>query len=157
MSIEHVGSTAVPGLAAKPVIDIDVVIASEADLPSVISELAAIGYVYEGEIGIAGRHAFRPPGDLPKHHPYVCAVDNRELQRHLAFRDHLRENKRDAQAYGELKCELAEHFGADRDGYAQAKTAFVEDVLRKVAEKQRAHPLRASYMPQGAPRELDPD
>ncbi len=100
LTIEHVGSTAVPGLAAKPVIDIDVMIASEADLPSAISALATIGYVHEGEIGIPGRHAFRPPAGLPKHHPYVCALGSRELQRHLAFRDHLRENARDAQAYG---------------------------------------------------------
>jgi GrpB-like predicted nucleotidyltransferase (UPF0157 family) len=129
LRIEHVGSTAVPGLAAKPVIDIDVVIASDAELPAVIQDLAAIDYLYEGEKGIAGRHAFRPPEGGPKHHPYVCAVGNRELERHLAFRDHLREHAPDAEAYGRLKRELAERFGADRDGYTLAKTAFVEAVL----------------------------
>jgi GrpB-like predicted nucleotidyltransferase (UPF0157 family) len=135
IAIEHVGSTSVPGMAAKPIIDIDIVIGSEAELTCAISKLAAIGYRYEGEKGVVGRHAFRPPTDLPKHHPYVCAVGNPELNRHLAFRDHLRENESDAKAYAKLKRELAERFGTDRDGYSEAKTAFVEEVLRKVAAK----------------------
>ncbi len=133
LAIEHVGSTSVPGLAAKPIIDIDAVIASEADLPQAIGKLAGVGYQHEGEIGIVGRHAFRQPDGLPKHHLYVCAVGNAELKRHLAFRDHLRENDHDAQAYGDLKQELAQRFGSDRDGYTEAKTAFVEKMLRKAA------------------------
>jgi GrpB-like predicted nucleotidyltransferase (UPF0157 family) len=134
VAIEHVGSTSVPGLAAKPVIDIDIVIAHEAGLPLVTSKLATIGYRYEGERGVAGRHAFRPPDGLPKHHLYVCAVGNSELERHLAFRDHLRANRSDALAYANLKRELADRFGTDREGYSQAKTTFVEGVLRKVAK-----------------------
>lgn len=131
LRIEHVGSTAVPGLAAKPIIDLDIIIQSDAALPEVISKLAAIGYVHEGDLGLAGRHAFSPPSDLPKHHPYVCATGNAELERHLAFRDHLRANPTAAELYGQLKRELAERFRHDREAYAVAKTAFVEDVLRR--------------------------
>lgn len=131
VAIEHVGSTAVPGLAAKPVIDIDIVIASAADLPLASERLASLGYAYKGEQGIVGRHAFKRPADAPEHHLYVCAADNLELRRHLAFRDHLRANPADADAYAQLKVELAQHFREDREGYSQAKSAFVEDILRK--------------------------
>jgi GrpB-like predicted nucleotidyltransferase (UPF0157 family) len=134
--IHHVGSTSVPGLPAKPIIDLDVVIASEAQMPAVIERLASIDYAHWGEQGIAGRHAFKPPARLPKHHPYVCAADNRELARHLAFRDHLRRHPDEAAAYAALKRQLADQYGADRDGYSIAKTDFVERVLAEAAARQ---------------------
>lgn len=129
LRIEHVGSTSVPGLAAKPVIDLDIVIARETDLPRAISKLQVIGYRYEGEKGIPGRHAFGAPAGLPVHHLYVCALGNRELKRHLAFRDYLRANPLEAEKYAELKYNLARQFGSDRDGYSEAKTTFVEAAL----------------------------
>jgi len=92
--IEHVGSTAVPGLAAKPIIDIDVVLRSATDLPQVIARLASLGYEHQGNLGIPGREAFRmPPRDWP-HHLYVCPPDSQEYRRHLSFRDHLRRHLR---------------------------------------------------------------
>ena len=74
LSIEHVGSTSVPGLAAKPIIDIDVVIEDESKLKAVIGALAKIGYQYEGNLGIPGREAFGYEGKthLMEHHLYVC-------------------------------------------------------------------------------------
>jgi GrpB-like predicted nucleotidyltransferase (UPF0157 family) len=129
LRVEHVGSTAVPGLAAKPVIDIDVVIASEGELCVAIERLAQIGYGYAGERGISGRHAFVQPAALPAHHLYVCATDNLELARHLAFRDHLIANRDAAEAYGLLKKNLAEAFGVDREGYTNAKTAFIDGII----------------------------
>ncbi len=85
--IEHVGSTAVEGLAAKPIIDIDVVIAQETALSMVIEKLASIGYVHEGNLGIEGREAFAYSGKehLQCHHLYVCPENSLELKRHLAF------------------------------------------------------------------------
>lgn len=88
MRIEHVGSTSVPGLAAKPILDIDVVIESREKLPAAIERLATLGYEHEGDHNVAGREAFRPgegttPRTWPAHHLYVCAQDNRELLRHL--------------------------------------------------------------------------
>src|SRR5262249_42715460 len=82
LDIVHVGSTAVPGLAAKPIIDMVAVTESDARLPAAIERLARIGYVFEGDLGVAGRYAFRPPPpyDVHHHHLYVCAKDNRALK-----------------------------------------------------------------------------
>lgn len=128
--IEHVGSTAVPGLPAKPVIDIDVTIVSDDQLRDVIERLAAIGYEYEGDKGVPGRYAFGSPPGLPDHHLYVCAEDNPELHRHLLFRDYLRRHPEEAAAYGELKQRLAKENPADRDVYTDGKTDWIERALR---------------------------
>lgn len=139
--IEHVGSTSVAGLAAKPILDIDIVIESRAALPAVIERLAKLGYHHEGDREVPGREAFGPgdgscpavdpPRDWPRHHPYVCAEDNTELARHLAFRDWLRSHPKDADRYGSLKCDLARRFANDVDAYCDAKTEFVESVLAR--------------------------
>lgn len=130
-AIEHVGSTAVPGLAAKPIIDMDVLLKSIADLPLAIARLASIGYTHRGDLGIAGREAFRVPnGDVP-HHLYVCPPGSLEYGRHVAFRDYLRTHLQDAAAYANLKRNLARQFGSDREGYNQAKAAFVQEILRR--------------------------
>jgi GrpB-like predicted nucleotidyltransferase (UPF0157 family) len=71
-AIEHVGSTAVPGLAAKPIIDIDVLLVSEAMLPKAIERLSSLGYIYRGNLGISEREAFLPPANDPPHHLYAC-------------------------------------------------------------------------------------
>jgi GrpB-like predicted nucleotidyltransferase (UPF0157 family) len=138
LRVEHVGSTAVPGLAAKPIIDLDVVIGSRADLPAVIGALRRLGYRPQGDLGVPGREAFNnPPGALP-HHLYVCADGNRELARHLAFRDFLRTHPDTARAYGELKRSLARRFCNDRDAYTEAKTSFIEQVLATSAAEAAA-------------------
>ncbi|MER9305483.1 GrpB family protein [Mesorhizobium sp. M0496] len=131
LAIEHIGSTAVVGLAAKPIIDMDVVIPTEADLSVAIGKLSKIGYAYDGERGIDGRHAFTQPISLPAHHLYVCAAANQELGRHIAFRDYLRANPDEARTYGLLKTRLADRFGSDREGYSNAKTAFIAEALSK--------------------------
>lgn len=129
-AIEHIGSTAVPGLAAKPVIDMDVLLRSIDDLPAAIRQLATIGYIHQGDLGVPGREAFRAPvGDL-SHHLYVCSPDCQEYIRHLAFRDHLRSHSHDADAYACLKRSLAARYRTDRDCYTQAKTEFIRSVLR---------------------------
>jgi GrpB-like predicted nucleotidyltransferase (UPF0157 family) len=130
---EHVGSTAVPGLPAKPVIDLDVVIATRADLPEVIARLAALGYRHEGDLGITGREAFASPAAAPAHHLYVCTADSRELASHLAFRDYLRTHPEQARAYADLKRSLAAQFRSDRDAYSRSKAPFVEQALKAAA------------------------
>src|SRR5262252_1276306 len=99
IAIEHVGSTAVPGLAAKPIVDIDVLLQSDDDLPLAISRLHALGYEHQGNLGIAGREAFRSPTSEFHHHLYVCPPNSRAYLEHLAFRDHLRSHPEDARAY----------------------------------------------------------
>jgi GrpB-like predicted nucleotidyltransferase (UPF0157 family) len=88
-AIEHVGSTSVPGLAAKPIIDLDVLLASTAYLPETIRRLATLGYEHEGDLGIAGREAFRTPPNLFPHHLYVCLPNYEEFRRHILLRNSL--------------------------------------------------------------------
>jgi len=128
VTIEHVGSTAVPGLAAKPIIDLDVVIADRADLPADIEQLRLLGSHHEGDLGVAGREAFTTPAGAPPHHLYVCAVGTPALRRHLTFRDALRANPGLADTYGDLKRALAALLGHDRSAYTEAKSAFIEQV-----------------------------
>jgi len=131
VAVEHVGSTAVPGLAAKPVVDIYVVVE---DVPVAIERLAGLGYAHEGDLGIPGREGFAWPAGEPRHHLYVCARDHEGLDEVLRFRDYLRAHPEDARAYGELKRGLAERHRHDRDAYAEGKTSFIEGVL--VASRQ---------------------
>lgn len=138
-AIEHVGSTAVPGLASKPIIDIDVLLQSQTDLQSAIERLAAMGYAYEGDLGIAGREAFRAPASEFRHHLYVCQPNSPAYQQHLAFRDYLRTHPEDACAYESLKRSLAERFGSDRDAYTQGKTEFIEAILRRAEASGPEH------------------
>lgn len=130
ISIEHVGSTAVPGLAAKPIIDIDVLLRSTSDLPVVIRKLGYLGYEHRGDLGVSGREAFRIKSDAVRHHLYVCPPDSREYERHVAFRNYLRTHPADANAYALLKRELASRFRNDREAYNQAKSEFVERILQ---------------------------
>jgi GrpB-like predicted nucleotidyltransferase (UPF0157 family) len=130
-AIEHIGGTAVPGLAAKAIIDMDVLIKSNADLPLVISRLDSLGYQHRGDLGVPGREAFRPPPNDPPHHLYVCVPECLEYTRHITFRNHLRTHPQDANAYAALKRQLAEKLGSDRESYTQAKSEFVQDILRR--------------------------
>lgn len=140
VGIEHIGSTAVPGLAAKPIVDIDVVIRHAEDLDDVADRLAMLGYARLGDLGILGREAFRAIPELPRHHLYVCAAGSAPLQAHLTLRDALRADPALAEAYAALKRELAERFRDDRDSYTEGKSAFVTAVLlRERGGDQRAH------------------
>ena len=134
LRIEHVGSTSVEGLAAKPIIDIDVVIRDRTVLPEVISALGRIGYTHEGDLGIPGREAFKYEGKdhLKKHHLYVCAQDSEELKRHLAFRDYLRSHPEAASEYGRIKEEGAALYPYDIDRYIEHKSPFIENVYKQL-------------------------
>ncbi len=139
LRIEHVGSTAVPGLSAKPIIDLDVVIESPRVLPLVVEALGTLGYTHEGDGGISGREAFGREGATvpadgsgrawPAHHLYVCPSDSEELRRHLRFRDHLRSHPGAAARYEALKRDLARRHADDIDAYVEGKSAFVEGIL----------------------------
>ncbi len=148
VGVEHVGSTAVPNLGAKPIIDIDAVIPSREALSIAVHRLAGLGYRHQGDLGVSGRVAFARdeatdvPRDgsgrnWPAHHLYVCASDSRELRRHLLFRDWLRSNPAAAAEYGSLKRRLSATYRLDRDGYTSAKTEFIEAALREALEGRR--------------------
>ena len=134
LSIEHVGSTSVKGLSAKPIIDIDVVIEDVSVLPAVIEALDAIGYTHEGDLGIPGREAFKYQGKehLMKHHLYVCAQNSEELKRHISFRDFLRANPDAALEYGRVKEEAARLYPEDIDGYIAHKEPIINMLYNKM-------------------------
>lgn len=138
MSIEHVGSTAVPGLCAKPVIDIDIVVDSVSRLNKIIPSLVGLGYQYMGEVAIPDRFVFRPssiavPNDGSerlwlKHHLYCCIKGSAALRNHLLLRDALRNDELLMNAYGSLKRSLAET--ANNMGeYVMGKTIFITKIL----------------------------
>ena len=138
VTIEHVGSTAVPGLAAKPTIDLDAAIPSASALDTVIERLALLGYVYKGDQGIPGRAAFDWPPHSPRRHLYVCAQDSAEYRRHLLFRDYLRAHPDSVVAYTTLKRQLAAQYRTQREAYTDAKGPFIGDVLARAEEWARA-------------------
>ena len=136
VDIQHVGSTSVPGMVAKPVIDIDIIIDSADLLPLVIERLSDIGYAHVGDLGIAGREAFKYNQvtggcNKPKHNLYVCLAGCASLQNHLMLRNYLRANADVANQYSALKTELASRYADDIDLYVEGKTAFIVDILNK--------------------------
>ena len=136
ISIEHVGSTSIPRMNAKPIIDIDIVVEDTLQFLKLKDELEKIGYVHEGDRGISGREAFdqeKVPVSID-HHLYVCVKDNAELKRHIKFRDKLRVTPDLVDEYNKIKEEILAKVGADnRAGYVQMKEEeykwFFEKVL----------------------------
>jgi GrpB-like predicted nucleotidyltransferase (UPF0157 family) len=139
LAVEHIGSTAVPGLPAKPIVDIDVVVSSEEDVSRAIERLASLGYEHEGDLGVAGREAFRWPAGERRHHLYVVVEGSHAHRRHVLFRDYLRTHPDEAVNYGQLKREFARRHRRDRAAYTDAKSAFIE---RALAEAERASTTR---------------
>jgi GrpB-like predicted nucleotidyltransferase (UPF0157 family) len=131
VAIEHVGSTSVPGMAAKPVIDMDVVIATVADLPSLKLRLGSLGYEHRGNLGVNDREAFLSPVNLPSHHLHACVQNSLALQNHIAVRDYLRTHPSEAAVYSKLKKRLAERFPNERERYVESKTNFILSILEQ--------------------------
>ena len=132
LAIEHVGSTAVPGLSAKPIIDIDVVIRDYTSFDAVVYALETIGYHHEGDLGIAGREAFGYEGKshLRKHHLYVCPQDSLELKRHIAYKAYLRSHPGAVKEYSRIKEEGATLYPYDVEGYIAHKSPYIESIYR---------------------------
>lgn len=131
--IDHVGSTAVTGLAAKPIIDLDVVVASSDEVAPVIERLALIGCRWRGDLGVAGREAFGPlPMEgLPAHHLYLVVENNRAHVDHWLLRDFLRHDPEARARYAALKRRNAELAKGDIDFYVAAKAGLVAELLTR--------------------------
>jgi GrpB-like predicted nucleotidyltransferase (UPF0157 family) len=129
ISIEHVGSTSVPGLAAKPIIDIDIIIADMSLLEPIIKGLVSIGYEHRGNLGIEEREAFRTQKPLHKHNLYVCLQGSVALRNHLSLRDSLRANPSLRDEYAAVKTRLAAEYLDSIDNYVEGKTEFILKVL----------------------------
>lgn len=128
--IEHIGSTSVPGLAAKPILDTLVGVDDASDFGESISGLQDVGYIYRGEQGIPGRHFFRR-GTPRQYHVHLTVRGNELWRDYLAFRDYLRGHRQTAEAYAELKYALAERYPYDRESYIEGKTEFVQQMLKE--------------------------
>ena len=130
LRIEHVGSTSVPGLASKPILDIDVVVPAEV-VPSVIASLIEIGYHDEGQLGIPGRHALRSPADGLARHVYVCVEGCLALRNHIAVRDVLRGDPDLRAEYGNAKFALGDRELEDMNEYVAGKNAVLAKILMR--------------------------
>ena len=147
LRIEHIGSTSVKGLAAKPIIDINIVYENLPSFDVIKGGLEELGYYHNGDQGIQGRETFRRFHNAVKHrtldkiihHLYVCHLDSEEIKRHLAFRDYLRANERERKEYEKLKYKIAEIADQDQKAYAKLKETmareFIESFLYKSQEK----------------------
>ena len=127
--IEHVGSTSVEGLSAKPVIDIDVVISDYSVFDSIANGLGAIEYYHAGDLGIKDREAFKytDKPHLQAHHLYVCPQNSGELLRHITFRNFLRNNPEAVKKYSEVKETAARLFPDNIDKYMEYKSPVIEE------------------------------
>lgn len=134
--IEHIGSTAIPGMPAKPILDVMPGLKSYQDGFKTIEPLKHAGYEYFGENGIPGRFYFGFRFELRSViHVHIFEVGTENWHRHLIFRDYLRNNPAIATQYAELKKELATRFHNDREAYTNGKSEFINSVVRKAQEK----------------------
>ena len=132
-TIEHVGSTSVEGMSAKPCIDIDVVIKDYSVFECLKDRLASIAYIHEGDLGIKDREAFKyyNKANLCYHHLYVCPTYSKELKRHLAFRDYLRCHLNAVKIYSEIKEKGAQLYPNDIEKYIEYKTPIIEELYKQ--------------------------
>lgn len=124
----HIGSTAVLGLAAKPIIDLMPVVYSLHQVDTLNEEMEQLGYVLKGENGLPGRRYFEKGGDYRTHHVHLFQIGNQEIIRHLAFRDYLRAHPKEAQRYGQLKKESALQYPNDIAAYIESKMTVVKEI-----------------------------
>ena len=132
LDLQHVGSTAIPGILAKPILDIAAAVASFEAATVCLAPLEALGYLYRGENGIPRRHYFvqrTPDGETTLINLHMLEIDSAEWENHLLFRDYLRAHSEEAQAYAALKRQLMEQFRHDRLAYTEGKAALIARIL----------------------------
>lgn len=140
VDIQHVGSTSVPKLSAKPIIDIDIIYNENADFEHIKNNLESLGYYHNGNQNVEGREVFKRNGkvenevlDKITHHLYVCKHDCWELQRHILFRDYLRKHEIARNFYQNLKYQIAKETNQDKKLYANMKemrtNSFIDYVI----------------------------
>lgn len=138
LRIEHIGSTAVPGLAAKPVIDIIMLLADMAPARAALPALARLGYEFRPDVSSPARLFLRRIGadGVRTHHLHIH-TDPGDVQRHVLFRDRLRADPATRQAYAALKHDLALRHAGNREAYAKGKDGFVDAVVRAAGGPER--------------------
>jgi GrpB-like predicted nucleotidyltransferase (UPF0157 family) len=128
--IHHVGSTAVPGMKAKPEIDLLIVVKSISDIDAINSGMAELGYDVRGECGIEGRHYYSKNTQSARtHKAHVCEISHSNVARQIAFRDYMRDHPKDAQEYAELKMRLAKSNPKGMAEYLEGKKKYIEGII----------------------------
>ena len=130
VQIEHFGSTAVPGMKAKPVIDMLCIVRAIETIDTFNEQMYQLGYDVAGEWGIAGRRLFRKGGEERTHHIHFYENGHSEIARHLIFRDYLKEHPQEAEAYSNFKQQLAARFETTNE-YSPAKKQFVSEMEKR--------------------------
>ncbi|MCE5293101.1 MAG: GrpB family protein [Chlamydiales bacterium] len=131
VTIYHIGSTSVPGLAAKPIIDIMVVVKDIFDVDANLLELEDLGYIAKGENGIPFRRFFHKGIDLHTHHIHIYEEGSPEIERYLHFKNYLKANPDVSQEYESLKVFLAKQYPHDLTAYSNGKDAFIHEIDQK--------------------------
>jgi GrpB-like predicted nucleotidyltransferase (UPF0157 family) len=138
VAVHHIGSTAIPMIHAKPIIDMLVEVREVAKVDEQDSAMQVLGYKVMGEFGIPGRRFFRKDNEagIRTHHIHTFEANSAQVERHLAFRDYMRIHAEDAQKYSELKQELAKKYPNDIEGYMDGKDEFIKEMDKKSVEWQ---------------------
>ena len=141
VAVHHIGSTAIPNIFAKPVVDLLVEVRDIAEVDGRRSAMESLGYEVMGEYGIPGRRYFRKDDreGIRTHHVHTFEAGSAEVERHLAFRDYMTAHPVEAQAYSELKRKLAEEHPQNIDGYMDGKDGFVKEMDRRAARWRTSH------------------
>lgn len=134
LDVQHIGSTSIPGMPAKPILDISVAVANFEEATRCITLLEQLGYQYKGENGIPRRHYF-VKGEPRTHHLHMLEIGSEEWKHHLLFRDYLRAAPAIANEYARLKQTLATQFATDRETYQSGKDGFIQAVLLQAGGK----------------------
>jgi GrpB-like predicted nucleotidyltransferase (UPF0157 family) len=139
VAIEHVGSTSVPGLPAKPILDVDVIV-RRPHVSAAIAALVEAGYAHQGDLGLTDRECLSAPDDDPRRNVYVCVEGTLHVRNHLAVRDVLRARADLRERYGAVKTQLARRPEMDIDTYVEAKSGVLQEVLAasELSEDERA-------------------
>ena len=136
IDIQHVGSTSIEGLIAKPIIDIAVGVPSLVEGHKCIEPLEQIGYEYKGEAGVVGRLYFtKDDGIIRIHHIHIEEVGSTNWWNQILFRDYLRLHNDARDEYGELKKILAQKYANDRETYTERKADFILDIIVRAKEQ----------------------
>lgn len=129
VATEHIGSTSICGISAKPILDIAIAIEKYSDGERCIKPMENLDYEYRGKYGIAGRHYF-VKGEPRTHHIHMVELGSDFWKSHLLFRDYLRQNPEIAGEYDNLKKDLAKKYPENRDAYLEGKSAFIKKILQ---------------------------
>jgi GrpB-like predicted nucleotidyltransferase (UPF0157 family) len=138
LEIQHIGSTSIPGMVAKPIIDIAIAVRDFEGAKVCIDPIEHLGYQYRGEFGIPRRHYF-VKGDPRTHHIHMLEITSQDWKNQLFFRDYLTRHPQSARDYANLKIEMAQRFPKDRESYLEAKAPFIQSVLQ-LARSEREIP-----------------